>query len=326
MALNKVNLCWVLSDGRRGHEIQSTTLATGLAEQTNILPFYIKQPWDSFTPRLMPLFKRGICWHRGTPNFKQNPDLIITTGRKAAAAGKYVIAKLSRTVPHIQILHPGDRPSQYDLLLLPAHDQKTGPNIITFNGSIHPYHPTWFNPVNSYHETPCPVIMLGNPKAAYFESQWPAELDQIKSSYPGAPLFVCGSPRTQSKIKHRVRGSLSAADNCWFGADDGDNPYVAWMRAASHLFVTTDSINMMNECAASHALVSLLAKDFIPSPKHRRFIDSCVERWTGLAKNNSQEQADLALRTLPVKYALDQVLADDRLLKLLKSPNSSSGG
>ena len=326
MPLNKVNLCWVLSDGRRGHEIQSTTLAKQLAKRTDTLPFYIKQPWDSFTPRLMPLFKSGICWHRGAPNFNTNPDLIITTGRRAAAAGKFVAANLTRPTPHIQILHPGDRASHYDLLLIPTHDQKTGANIITFNGSIHPYSPSWFNADRQEAEKPCLVIMLGNPKATYFEKQWLDELQQIKSSYPGVPLRICGSQRTHKDIQQRVQNSLETGDQWWFGPSDGENPYATWMRAATHLFVTTDSINMMNECAASHAPVSLLAKDFTPTPKHRRFIDSCAERWTGLTIESSPQHADLSLRTQPVKYALDQLVADKRLLKLLKSPSSSSGG
>ncbi len=318
MTLNKVNLCWVLSDGRPGHEIQSLTLAHRISHQNSIQRFSIRQPWLTFAPRIIPAFKQGIHWQQ-IPDTDDMPDLIITTGRQAAAVGKFLKQTSLKTAKHIQILNPKDKLTNYDLTLVPAHDQISHPQAINFSGSLHPYDPNWFqNTATAKPSETFVAVVLGNPNKTYFKHNLTEELRKIRQLYPTAKIWVCGSPRLNPAAINRIRQQLPDEATAWFGSADGDNPYQTILRHAQHIFVTVDSINMMNECAASQSRVSLLAQQHIPSPKHRRFINSLADRWSDFS--------DDAPANYSVPYGPDQVLQHPLFQKLLNSPNSSSSG
>ncbi|VAW47443.1 hypothetical protein MNBD_GAMMA02-438 [hydrothermal vent metagenome] len=324
MRLNKVNLCWVLSEGRKGHEIQSMTLAQHLAHDCSLHTFSLRQPWESFTPRIIPGFQNGFNWQSEKPNFDHPPDIIISTGRKAAAVGKYITQryrKQSTQLKHIQILNPKDNADNYALLLIPEHDQKIGPNIITFVGSIHPFSPQWFSqevhpPSNQINPI---AVIIGNPPIQYFRQGFKTELQQIRVQYPEQPIELCGSPRLSEKIVDEIKPLLNPNDTFWFNHDDGPNPYQTLLQQAKHLFVTADSINMMNECAGSDVPVTLLATNCIQNPKHKRFIDSLANRWQSFIRHTAES-------IVPIPYALDEIINDVNFQKLLKYPSSSNHG
>jgi len=322
--LNKVNLCWVFSEGRPGHEIQSSTLASHIAHQSDTHVFSLRQPWLSLTPRIIPGFKKGLIWQENNkPDFMMPPDVIITAGRIAAAVGKFVSQRFRYQgikVNHIHILNPRDSASNYDLLLLPEHDQKSGSNIISYSGSIHPFDSLWFNrnlgaqPGQDIQS----AIVIGNPPKDYFKQQLAADLKKIRRLNNNGSLMVCGSPRLPTYHLVPIKALLRKDDCFWFGDEDGANPYRRILCHAQHIFVTADSINMMNECAASKVPVTLLATSWIKSPKHKRFIHALGHRWS-----------DFETITKPVSrapYALSQIVNDVKFQKLLNSPNSSNSG
>ncbi len=316
MRLNKVNLCWVLTEGRKGHEIQSMALAQRIAHNTCKHTFSLNQPWATFTPRLIPGFQYGHQWKTANkPDFTQPPEIIITAGRKAAAMGKYIAQSLKNAqanTKHIQILDPKDSVHNYDLLLIPSHDLKSGPNTINFCGSIHPFSPQWF-------KTPAPVltekqeqlaIIIGNPTTKYFQQAFKAELQQIRHNHPSVPLVFCGSPRLAEKTIAHIKTLIQPDDKYWFEQQDGDNPYQTLLRQAKQLFVTADSINMMSECASSNVPVTLLGKNYIQTPKHHRFVHSLADRWLPLDEQLTEP-------VTPIAYSLDEITKDSRLHELL---------
>lgn len=323
MHLNKVNLCWVLSDCRPGHEIQSQTMASHVATSIITHRFILRQPWATMAPRILPGFHSGLRWSSDQPNFSQAPAVIITTGRKAAAVGKYVCQRYrqqQRVVKHIQILDPKDQASNYTWLLLPEHDGRSGDNIVTFTGSIHPYDSAWFarhqsasNPSN------WPVaVLVGKPPARYFKHQLSADLQRIRQAHNHQPLLLCGSPRLPRPEQQKITRWAKPEDHVWFTSDDGDNPYQSILLTAQHIYVTADSINMMNECAASGAQVSLLARDAIRSTKHLSFMQSLQDRWTEFGESRQPIKAP--------SHAAAEVIQDPRFQNWLNSPFSSSVG
>ncbi|MGJ8663169.1 MAG: ELM1/GtrOC1 family putative glycosyltransferase [Marinicella sp.] len=322
--MNKVNLCWVLSDGRKGHEVQSLALAKQMAQHVTLLPFHLKQPWLSFAPRIIPGMSHGVVWsHDNRPNLNNPPDVVITTGRKAAAVGKFISQKLKfqkSPVKHIQILDPKDQANNYDLVLTPEHDNKSGPNVISFTGSIHTFNESWFSTAKSTSKSgSCDLVLLiGNPPRNYFKTKFQQDIKRIRQLAAARPLTICGSPRLTEAAISLIKKHLSANDSFWFKSSDGPNPYQQILSQAQHIFITADSINMMNECAASQASITLLAKDFIHSRKHHRYIESFPSRWSDFENQASQ----------PVKipFALDQISADPKFQKLLNSPFSSNSG
>lgn len=324
MRLNKVNLCWVLSEGQKGHEIQSMTVAQRLATQTKLHTFKLRQPWKLVAPKIIPGFQYGHQWHTKKPDFSHSPDIIISTGRQAAAMGKFVthfFRKAKFQPKHIQILNPKDNTDNYDLLLVPEHDQITGTNIINFKGSLHPFDTQWFKTSDRNPSTQAGAltVIIGNPAPDYFKHEFALEVQKIRTLYPQHPILFCGSPRLDEAVLTQIKGLFKPGDSGWFNQQDGPNPYQNALRHAKHLFVTADSINMMNECASSKAPVTLLAMHQRSNPKHQRFIESMAYRWQDFNHDSKQT-------IQPIPYALDQIMADARIQKLLNTPSSSIGG
>ncbi|MCF6299753.1 MAG: mitochondrial fission ELM1 family protein [Proteobacteria bacterium] len=323
--MNKVNLCWVFGDGRKGHEIQSLTLASHIAEHVELFRFSIRQPWLSLTPRLLPYFGRNILWKNTTPCIDNAPKVIITCGKRAAAVGKYYKIKLAehnKDSQHFQILNPNDKPENYDLLITPAHDKVFAENVIETTGSIHPVNQSWLEPHKTQwnekfkHITqPILAIMLGNPGEKYFKS-FAKELNNIRVLYNSHHIFVCGSRRISTNTANMIRKLIHTNESVWLNNDDGINPYTGLLAHANHFLVTTDSINMISECIATQRPVSLLAVSYA-SKKHHRFIDSIADRLCQLGS-----KPDLSYE--PVN-SLNELLTRISLFQnLSKSPDSSN--
>ncbi len=228
----------------------------------------------------MPKFGLALSWIGNRPELENPPELIITAGRKAAAVGKQIKTQLLQAkvnCKHIQILNPKDNSQKYDLLLVPEHDQLTGPNIINFTGSIHPYDNCWFKQ-NSPDSRCYMAILIGSPNAHYMSEQFSNDIKHIRNSFPNTPLYFCGSPRLLKTAKDQIRILATGNDRIWLDQSDGINPYEKLLSDAKKFFITSDSINMINECCQSQMPVSILADSFPPSPKHRRFIESIQDR------------------------------------------------
>ncbi|TDR19595.1 mitochondrial fission protein ELM1 [Marinicella litoralis] len=286
------------------------TLAHALSSNLQKFQFSLKQPWVTFAPRRMPQFKLALNWHGTQPSLPDKPKLLITTGRKAAAVGKHILDQLKQhnhNCLHLQILNPKDNFKKYDLLLAPQHDNIKGPNVITFHGSIHPYNHQWF-------QADCPelgsymAIIIGNPKPAYFASQFFEEISLIRSKFPNNPLYFCGSPRLDERSKTLIFSAAKTTDRLWLDPAHGNNPYQSLLKNAKKLFITADSINMINESCQSAAPVSILANQFTASPKHQRFIQSIQTRLCALDSLDTGK---------PSAYALDQITVHPLLISTL---------
>jgi mitochondrial fission protein ELM1 len=312
--LNKVNLCWVFTEGRKGHDIQSLTLANALGHEVAAFGFTLSQPWLTAAPGLLPWMNRGIRWNTQGPDWlSQHPELIITTGRRAAAVGRFVTKQLRRTqlsCHHIQVLNPHNHPAHYDLLLVPEHDLIRGPRVLPFRGSIHPYTRHWHRQrQDTAGFGQCLALLLGQPGERYWRTDFPAELHAIRKAFPGVPAYVCGSPRLDPTVREGIKSALVPGDQAWFSDADGSNPYLSLLSHAHKLFVTADSINMVNECLASPRPGSLLALNTPLSSRHQRFIDQVAGYFCALE--------ELQSRPIP-QDSIDQILQHPKLLELIR--------
>ncbi|MCX7545086.1 ELM1/GtrOC1 family putative glycosyltransferase [Marinicella gelatinilytica] len=275
--MNKANKARVLSEGTRGHEIQSLTLAKTLCRQQQITQIRLSAPWDWLLPRLLPGIGAVL---KPQLQDETDSDFIITTGRRMAGAARWLRKHQNTQAKYIQILNPGHHFKGFDVVLLPEHDQVHHNKVICFRGNLHPFNQAWFSAhrqVNSTHK-PHVAIFIGNPGDNYFEQQFLSDLKQIRSVFNKARIHLCGSPRLKPKTQRFIRSIIKAEEQLWLNHTDGDNPYGFLLANADKIFVTADSINMMNEAGASQAALTLLAKDFVQSKKHRRFIDSITGR------------------------------------------------
>ena len=280
--LNKVNLCWVLSDGRIGHEIQSLSLAKEIGTDVKLHTFTLKKPWKSITPWRLPFFEQAIQWQNAQPNLDTTPNIIITCGKTAAAVGKHYAD--TTKAQHIQILNPQDNSQNYDLLIIPEHDRYSASNVITTQGSLHNLNSDTLqqyaqqpHPVLDAIATPVVAVFLGNLGKPFFAT-FEAQCRELASNFSEYSLFLCGSPRMPAGIQQHVRSyAQSNGFKLWLNSQDGDNPYQKLLAMAHHFVVTADSINMVSEACATDKPVSVLGLEHV-SHKHQRFVHSLGER------------------------------------------------
>ncbi len=274
--MKKFKHIWIFSDSIAGHEIQSQALASRLSDNITLYHCTIRQPWLSFAPRILPRFGKNIIWEKQQPDSSQQPDAIITCGRRMAAIGKYYKRQLN--CKHIQILNPSDNPKKYDLLICPVHDGIKGGNIINTQGSLHSISVESLSEINCQEIENISVvsILLGNPSDEFFN-----HLDKlangIKQSLPNLQIMICGSRRTPEKHHSAIKMAFPDAKMIWLDESDGENPYLKLLACSDVLIVTADSINMLSEACATDKPVIAIGQEFI-SPKHLKFIQSIEQR------------------------------------------------
>ncbi len=298
--MKKLKHIWVFSDSIKGHEVQSLALAHALSSHVTCYYCTIRQPWLSFAPRILPRFGKNIVWKDKMPNTQNPPDLIITCGRRMAAVGKFYKRKTESQ--HLQILNPGDSISKYDLLVCPEHDNITGDNVITTRGSLHGITDEKLTKYKDNHDyVNSVVLLLGNPEKKFF-SQLDNLKNQIQKNFSKHNVVVCGSRRTPKKYFKVIRQTFSDAKTVWLSKEDGENPYLSLLAQGNVFVVTADSINMVSEVCATDKPVIAIAQNAI-SPKHKRFIQSILQRLSQLdrIKENNQPLDTLFKTVVKIK-------------------------
>lgn len=266
----------VLSEGTRGHEIQSITLANALAHQYQLEHITVPAPWRWLLPyRMMGL---GQCIRSQFSEPLASSRLLISTGRQMAGVGRWLNKNSPSEAKHVHILNPGYYFRDIDVVMMPQHDRHRYPKAITFRGNLHPFNDQWFKQHSRTQNKTTIALFIGNPGNAYFKQQFKADLQQIREVFKSTKLFLCGSPRINHETQSFIRGLVKPTESVWLDVCDGDNPYQTLLANADKIFVTADSINMMNEAGASQAALTLLAQDYIKSRKHHRFIQSIEHR------------------------------------------------
>ncbi len=291
--MKKFKHIWIFSDSIAGHEIQSKALASKLSEHITLYHCTIRQPWLSFAPRILPRFGKNIIWEKQQPDASQQPDVIITCGRRMAAIGKYYKRQLN--CKHIQILNPGDNPKKYDVLVCPEHDELWGKNIIATKGSLHNVSPDSLAKIKCQDSSDKQTItmLIGNPAEQFFKNLDKLS-NKIKQSLPNHQIKVCGSRRTPSKYHSTIKMAFSNAQMVWLDESDGENPYLKLLACSDVLIVTADSINMLSEACATDKPVIVIGQEYI-SPKHQKFIESIFDR---LSSFDNLKEANTPFNTL----------------------------
>jgi uncharacterized protein len=262
-------IAWVLHDGKAGMASQ----ALGLAEATGF-PFIEKRlairfPWACLPPQLwlMPLRAAG----RGAASLVPPwPDLVIGCGRNTAMPALAIRrASEGRTVV-AQVQYPGVGRSEFDLLVVPEHDDLNGPRCVITRGAVHRVTQARLAAEKlrfpALAEMPRPIlsVLIGGTSKAYRLTL--ARLGEIAEMLvailltDGGSVLLTGSRRTGATglalLRRRLKG-LSAA--IWDGS--GDNPYFAHLALADALLVTADSVSMISEAAATGKPVHILGLD-----------------------------------------------------------------
>ncbi|MDD5586595.1 MAG: mitochondrial fission ELM1 family protein [Alphaproteobacteria bacterium] len=278
--------CWVVTDGKAGMENQCLGLAEALGLKPIVKRIKLRTPWRQLTPFL----RHGLRWAfspEGDPVAPPWPDLLIATGRHSVPASLYVRRSTlkngaARTFT-VQLQNPVIDPSRFDLVVVPRHDELTGPNVMTTRGALHRVTPEMlksegekFLPQIKDLPRPWLGVLIGGSNSVY--SLTPREMMPLAAQLAelaktsGGSLIVTPSRRTGEANLAILQDSLKDVPHLiWDGT--GTNPYYGILGLADAFFVTGDSVNMVSEACTTGKPVHVIELAG-GSDKFRRFHQS----------------------------------------------------
>ena len=257
---------WVVSDGTKGMEVQST----GLAERMGLAPKIIRLKPSSLLRHIPELGKSRLY---PLPSILAEvvkndgwPDIVITTGRRMAGLSILLRAKAGGKTRTIHIQDPKLPAHLFDHLIIPSHDKLRADNVILSLGSLSPLTASKISKnakrlAPEIHNLPRPriAVMVGGSNRRYNVN----EADFIRlGQYLNALAHATngGLAIIPSRRSHHNAAPIIAAQ---MGVDlistpeyfiwDGrsTNPYPGILDIVDAVVVTSDSVNMTCEACSS---------------------------------------------------------------------------
>lgn len=272
---------WLFSDDKAGMQVQLRGVADALgvaAELKEVRPrslWRLAAPWGSVDP----------AEHFGEPGSRFAlpwPVIAMATGRLSIPYIRALRRRAGIACYTVVLQDPKTGPGTADLIWVPEHDRRRGPNVITTLTAAHSFSPErladWRRTVPAeIAALPAPrvAVLLGGKNGIYRFTE--ADDDRFEASLrsiaaQGASFLITASRRTHRRLlTATLRATESRPRLVWDGS--GDNPYPAFLAHADRFVVTADSVNMTGEPCATGKPVWV----FEPtggSAKFRRFHES----------------------------------------------------
>lgn len=286
-----------MTDGRAGIENQALGLAEAIhAERSSAIlstkRFDLAAPWRAAPARVVTA--AGDPFKRLAPGSDMLaapwPDIWIGCGRASVPLSMAARARNEGPGLVVQLQNPRVSAKHFDLVIAPDHDRLSGQNVISILGATHRIRRAdaiadaeKLGPYIAHLPRPHIAVLIGGAtKRAKLSGptvfRWIDALHALTEADAG--LMITTSRRTGAAAEARIRTALEGRPALfWDGGPLGDldNPYRAFLGAADHILVTSDSVNMATEAAAMGKPVHFLEGPD-PSPKLQRFRDSLIER------------------------------------------------
>lgn len=116
---------WIITEGMAGTENQCLGVTDALGVVPVVKRIGLRFPWNILSPYLG-------CECAATFTEKLTgpwPDLLLTSGRKAIAAARYIKKQSGGKTFTVHIQDPRVNPAAFDLLAIPAHDPTRAANV-----------------------------------------------------------------------------------------------------------------------------------------------------------------------------------------------------
>src|SRR6185503_3097332 len=163
------------------------------------------------------------------------PELLIATGRHSVAAALLVKKMSGGRTRIVQLQNPVISPRHFDLVIVPRHDELSGPNVMATRGALHRITPEVLRegaerlaPHVAHLARPFISVLIGGSNAAY--RLGPGEMavlaNQLASCARDMPvsLLVTPSRRTGDEALRVLKSALAGTPHyLWDMA--GENPY-----------------------------------------------------------------------------------------------------
>lgn len=270
---------WTVSDGKAGMENQCLGLAEALGATPRNARIVWRRPWSALVPYLPTI----LPWSLATgsdPLSPPWPDVIITSGRQAAAAGLAVRRASRRKTLAVHIQNPGVPFGWFDLVAIPAHDRKSGPNVVVTRGALHRVTlpriaaaGQKLMPMVAALPRPWVAVLIGGDNGVYsLDPSTAAAIGgrlRALAQASGGSLLITPSRRTGAAAEAALRAAVTDVPHRYWD-QTGENPYFAYLGLADHIAATVDSVSMLTEAASTGKPLHLID---LPggSDKFRRF-------------------------------------------------------
>ncbi len=253
-------VCWVVTDGKIGMEVQCVGLAAALGFTPVVKRIQVRRPWRWLPPLWIPdpIGSLGPKKDRLAPPW---PEVLIASGRQSVAVSVWIRRAAAGRTFTVQIQNPAVDPALFDVIVAPRHDRLSAPNVIETTGGLNQITPARlaeaaerFAPL--WRDLPKPLIAValgGSNKVYRLTDRIAADLgaklaEMARSS--GGGVLVTPSRRTPPKALASIRRALDGLPAIiWDGS--GPNPYFGYLAAADAIVVTADSVNMVSEAATT---------------------------------------------------------------------------
>lgn len=250
---------WIISDGKAGHEVQCLGVAQALGLQTEvkrIAPgrfFRMSAPWGPVNPAE----RFGKPGSQFSPPW---PAFAFAAGRTTIPYIRALKRQAGFATFTVILLDPKTADSSADLMWVPAHDKRRGPNVITSLTSPHGFSKARLMALRQ--STPSAIaalpkpriaVLIGGPNGEYtFSDGDAARMATALSalSHSGAGLMISPSRRTPPAFLSAIDVATKGAPRILYDGE-GPNPYADFIAHADAFVVTADSVNMTGEAAAT---------------------------------------------------------------------------
>jgi uncharacterized protein len=269
LALPKNLVCWILSDGKIGDEVQCLGIAEALglvAQIRHIAP----RPAYAWAMPYGPIDPRDRAHRPESPLAPPFPNIAIAAGRRTVPYLR-TLKRLSRGATFtVFVKDPYWSRGSINLIVAPEHDELAGKNVfatITPANRLHAWRlsAAWMTPDPQIAQLTHPRVALilgGNSQHHHFESKDFRAIQEIALQLiqQGMALMVTPSRRTPPELTTALAQAIARlpADlrkNVLFWRGKGRNPYVSILAHADAIIVTADSVNMVGEAVATGAPV-----------------------------------------------------------------------
>ena len=315
-------VCWVISDGKAGMEVQCRGLAEALGFDPVVKRIVVRRPWRWIPPPLIsdPLARTNPAADSLDPPW---PDVLIASGRQTVALSMAMRKQSGGRTFTIQVQNPTVDPANFDMVIAPRHDRLTAPNVVATTGGLNRVTDARLAAAEAqfgarYTHLPHPrvaVLIGGSSKVHRLTPAATRRLAEQLANlvrHEGAGLMVTPSRRTGKSNIAILRQALSGLSaEIWDGT--GENPYYAFLALADSIIVTSDSVNMVSEAATTGKPVFTVDLDG-GSRKFRRFHETMraegitrpftgtLTHWTYPPLRDTQHAAAEIRRRMAVRY------------------------
>ncbi len=231
--------------------------AIGLAERAGLPPLLqpltARRPWRWLPAASWPAPLAAV----GLIDIAAD-GLVVSVGGMGAAVGAALRRRGRRGV---QVQNPRMRLDGFDLVVVNTHDEIDGRNVLVSRNALHRVSRERLDEARlawsgrfSHLPRPLVAVLVGGSNGRYRLDEaggtaLAAQLAAVmRADHVG--LMVTPSRRTALPVRRRLERDLAPLGG-WIWDLQGENPYLGMLACADAIIVTTDSVSMISEAAAT---------------------------------------------------------------------------